>query len=624
MREIFGKPLLKANKYLTMRDMLVDTCRKYAALDAFIFRRKPNQSEQHRSFAEFEHDVVGLSTYLINSRYHGERMAVLGENAYEWFLSYASVLSSDSTVVPLDKSLPEGELVNLFERSEAKVVFYHHKDHSIITSIVKQIDEGKLNLQLERFVLMSDEAYEDKIIWPSEDERFVKLSEWVDYGYKLYEAGDESFYTQQINPDDVRIILFTSGTTSMSKGVLLTNRNILSNVYGISTTLYVKPGERDFSILPLHHTFENTCDFFLLSQGVCICIGDGLRYLVKNMEEWHIETMVSVPLIFENIYGKINDAIEKTPSTKRMVSFMMPITKFLYKCGIDVRRAVFAKVLNKLGGHIRLVVIGGASIDKKYIQAFNEFGIDFLMGYGLTETSPVISVTTTDCNVYGSVGRPLTDVRVKIDTEDGSDKGIGEIMTLSDCVFKGYFNNEEATLEALEPDGWFHTGDMGYIDKTGSIHVTGRVKSMIVLTNGKKAFPEEIESLIADIEGVSEVFVWGNSPEANQVDICASVLINRKVITKVIEKEGIANDGDISFYLDEKMREVNHKMPSYKGVKYFVFTEEDMIKTTTLKIKRPKEQEKIEKLLEDRGVTMREMNKKNLDTLIESINHREA
>ncbi|MCQ2533282.1 MAG: AMP-binding protein [Clostridia bacterium] len=615
MRVVTGTPLLKAKKYLTMRDMLVDTCKEYAALDAFIFRRKPNQSELHRSFDEFFNDMVGLATYLINSKYHKDKLAVIGENAYEWFVSYASVLSSNSTVVPLDKSLPEGEVINLLSRSEAKVVFYHHKQHKMMLSIAKGIDDGSLNLALERFVLMSDDGFENEISWPSEDSRFERLDTYIKEGQKLYSEGDNRFLTQEIDPDEIKIILFTSGTTSMSKGVLLTNRNILSNIYSISTTLYVKPGERDFSVLPLHHTFENTCDFFLLSQGVCICIGDGLRYISKNMEEWHVEVMVSVPLLYENVYDKINDAIEKSPKTKRLLGIMLPVSRFLFKLGVDIRRAVFSKVLEKLGGHIRLVVIGGAGIDKKYIKAFNDFGIDFLMGYGLTETSPVISVTTTDCNVYGSVGRPLTDISVRINTEDGSDKGIGEIMTKSDCVFKGYFNNEEATREALDDDGWFHTGDMGYLDKTGSIFVTGRVKSMIVLTNGKKAFPEEIETLVLDIPGVTEVFVWGNKNAKETIDICALTLIDRKRIANILGKEKNLTDDDISLYLDDKIKDVNHNMPSYKAIKYFVFTEEDMIKTTTLKIKRPKEQEKVEGLLMSNGTSMKEMDKKNLDSL---------
>lgn len=615
MRVVTGTPLLKAKKYLTMRDMLVDTCKEYAALDAFIFRRKPNQSELHRSFDEFFNDMVGLATYLINSKYHKDKLAVIGENAYEWFVSYASVLSSNSTVVPLDKSLPEGEVINLLSRSEAKVVFYHHKQHKMMLSIAKGIDDGSLNLALERFVLMSDDGFENEISWPSEDSRFERLDTYIKEGQKLYSEGDNRFLTQEIDPDEIKIILFTSGTTSMSKGVLLTNRNILSNIYSISTTLYVKPGERDFSVLPLHHTFENTCDFFLLSQGVCICIGDGLRYISKNMEEWHVEVMVSVPLLYENVYDKINDAIEKSPKTKRLLGIMLPVSRFLFKLGVDIRRAVFSKVLEKLGGHIRLVVIGGAGIDKKYIKAFNDFGIDFLMGYGLTETSPVISVTTTDCNVYGSVGRPLTDISVRINTENGSDKGIGEIMTKSDCVFKGYFNNEEATREALDDDGWFHTGDMGYLDKTGSIFVTGRVKSMIVLTNGKKAFPEEIETLVLDIPGVTEVFVWGNKNAKETIDICALTLIDRKRIANILGKEKNLTDDDISLYLDDKIKDVNHNMPSYKAIKYFVFTEEDMIKTTTLKIKRPKEQEKVEGLLMSNGTSMKEMDKKNLDSL---------
>ena len=238
------------------------------------------------------------------------------------------------------------------------------------------------------------------------------------------------------------------------------------------------------------------------------------------------------------------------------------------------------------------------------------------MGYGLTETSPVISVTNTDCNVHGSVGRPLPAIEVAIDTEDTSKNAVGEIITRSDCVMLGYYKNEEATKEVLTPDGWFHTGDMGYIDKTGSIHITGRVKSMIVLTNGKKAFPEEIEALVCEIKGVNEAFVWGNKNDREAIDICAKLLIDRKEIGRILNLKGVPTDEEISAYLNDSMYQVNHKMPAYKIVRNFVFSEQDMIKTTTLKIKRTKEQEAIESLLASASTNMREMNGTNLDRLV--------
>ena len=615
MRTVTGTPLYKAERFNSIRDLMMDGCRKHSERDAFIFRRKPTLPEEHVTFAQFQSDIIGLGTYIVNSNYAGCHIAVVGENSYEWFVSYSAILGSDSIGVPLDRALPENELIALLERSGSKVIFYHPKHHDMMISIMSKMNSGEIKLDIERFVCMYKEGItKNQPQWPSDDIHFVEFRTLVNKGKELYEAGDKRFLEAPIDPDAVRIILFTSGTTSMSKGVLLTNRNICSNVYYISTTLFVVPGERCFSILPLHHTFENTCDFFLLSQGVCVCISDGLRYIVKNFQEWHIEVCISVPLLFENIYTKISEGIAESGKQK-LIDVMVPVTRFLRGVGLDLRRVIFGDILKKLGGHIRLVVIGGAGIDKRYIEFFNNFGIDFLMGYGLTETSPVISVTTTDCNVYGSVGRPMTDIVVAIDSDNDSSKTVGEIITKSDCVMKGYYKNEEATAEAIDKDGWFHTGDMGYIDKKGCIHVTGRVKSMIVLTNGKKAFPEEIESLVAEINGVTEVFVWGNKNERGGIDVCAKLLISRKEIGKQLGLKCEPGDSEITAYLNDQIRDVNHKMPSYKIVRNYVFSEKDMIKTTTLKIKRPKEQEAIENLLSVNDTSMLEMNGLNIDKL---------
>ncbi|MBO7450802.1 MAG: AMP-binding protein [Clostridiales bacterium] len=614
MREVNGTALYKAERFETIRDLIVKASEDHAELDVAIFRRKPTLPEEHRTYAQYGKAIRALSTYIINSKYKGDRLAVVGENCYEWFVSYSSILSSDSVGIPLDRALPEGELVKLLERSSAKVIFYQPKHHEMMVSIAEKMKTGEYNIAVEKFVCMYVEGISSKLVWPSDDERFVNMYDLIDEGQKLVDNGDDSFLTIPIDPEAVRIILFTSGTTSMSKGVMLTNKNICSNVFSISQTLYAARGERFFSILPLHHTFENTCDFFLMSRGCCACFSDGLRYIVKNVSEWHIDFCISVPLLFENIYDKIIEGIEQS-GKKKQIDIMIPVTKFLRRFGLDLRRAVFADIIKKLGGNLRMVVIGGAGIDKRYVEFFNNIGIDFLMGYGLTETSPVIATTTLACNVYGSVGRPMVGITAAIDGADSANK-IGEILTKSDCVMKGYYDNEEATKEAIDENGWFHTGDMGFIDKKGCIHVTGRVKSMIVLTNGKKAFPEEIESLLLEIPGVTEAFVWGNKNDREAIDICAKLLINRKAIAKEMGVVGEANDGDVSTYLNDKLRDANHKMPSYKIVRNYVFSEQDMIKTTTLKIKRPKEQEAIEGLLEKNNTNMRDMNGCNLDKLL--------
>ena len=615
MRTVTGTPIFKADKYENIRNLILTSCEKHATLDAFIFRRNPKLSEVHRTYYEFGEDIKSLCAYISQSPYRGDKLAVVGENCYEWFVSYISILSTDSIGVPLDRMLPEEELITLLERSGSKVLFYHPKHHSMMVSIASKIKEGSVNLELEKFVCMYPDGLSSKETFPDDDDRFERFDDLIAAGKKIREEKGDTFLDIPIHSEEARIILFTSGTTSMSKGVLLSHKNICTNVHSITQTLYVVAGDRAFSILPLHHTFENTVDMFMLSVGVCLCLADGLRYIVPNLKEWHPEVCISVPLLYENIYQKIESGIEES-GKKKLIDIMIPVTKFLKKFGIDLRRAIFKEILDKLGGDIRMVVIGGAGIDKRYIDAFTNFGIDFFMGYGLTETSPVISVTNTDCNVHGSVGRPLPAIEVAIDTEDTSKNAVGEIITRSDCVMLGYYKNEEATKEVLTPDGWFHTGDMGYIDKTGSIHITGRVKSMIVLTNGKKAFPEEIEALVCEIKGVNEAFVWGNKNDREAIDICAKLLIDRKEIGRILNLKGVPTDEEISAYLNDSMYQVNHKMPAYKIVRNFVFSEQDMIKTTTLKIKRTKEQEAIESLLASASTNMREMNGANLDRLV--------
>lgn len=613
MREVTGTAIYKAVYYENIRDLMMHACDKHAALDAFIFRRNPKESEVHRTFNEYAEDIKNLGTYILNSKYKGDRIAVVGANSYEWFVSYTAILSTDSVGVPLDRMLPEDELIALLERSRAKVIFYQQKHHAMMVSVAQKQKEGTVKSCVEKFVCMYPDGLGKNESLP-DDGLFEDMYDLIAKGRELREKGDDSFMKTPIDSENPRIILFTSGTTSMSKGVLLTHSNICSNVYYISQTLLVMPGDRAFSILPLHHTFENTCDFFILSVGGCLCLSDGLRYIVKNLKEWHPEVCISVPLLYENIYSKIEEGI-KASGKEKLIDVMIPVTKFLKFLGLDVRRAVFKEIIDNIGGDMRMIVIGGAGIDKRYVDAFTNFGIDFFMGYGLTETSPVISVTNELENVHGSVGRPMVGITVAIDSEDNSANTVGEIITKSDCIMKGYFENEEATKEAIDENGWFHTGDMGYIDKTGSIHITGRVKSMIVLTSGKKAFPEEIEALITEIKGVTEAFVWGARNNREAVDISAKLLIDREIIGRELGLAGKATDDQISDYLDEQMRIVNHKMPSYKIVHNYVFSETDMIKTTTLKIKRSKEQEAIESKIAEAGLTMRDINGKNLDTI---------
>ena len=613
MSSIVGKPLHEGIRYDTMRDLILGSKEKFETRDAFIFRRKPNEAEIHKTYFDFASDIEYLVEAIDLNGFAGKHLGVVGENSYEWMVSYSSILSSGSVGLPLDRLLPEHELVSLLIRGKVDVLFYHQKHHEMIMSIAKNAEET--GVKVSKYVCMCTEYIAPNLPWPEDDDRFVDIKTWLAAGKEAVEGGKSLMRTVEIDPEQTRIILFTSGTTAMSKGVMLSHKNIMTNVYAISTILTLRPGERVFSILPLHHTFENTCEYFMLSRGCCICFSDGLRYIVKNLNEWHVEACISVPLLFENIHGKIKDGIKES-GKESLISVMIPVSNFLRKFKIDLRRVFFSSIIKKLGGHLRLIVIGGAGISRNYIEDFNNWGFEFLMGYGLTETSPVIAVTTTKYNVYGSVGRPLTGIEVKIDTDSPKIGTVGEILSKSDCVMQGYYENPEATAEVLEEDGWFHTGDMGYLDKKGCLHITGRVKSMIVLTNGKKAFPEEMESLVNNIPGVKEAFVWGCKDDKDAVDICAKLLIDRKVIGENLPiPDTTAGDNAVREYLSAKMKEVNRQMPSYKAIHYFVFSETEMVKTTTLKVKRPAEQQAIEGKLADANTTMKAANGQNLDTL---------
>ncbi|NLW89269.1 MAG: AMP-binding protein [Clostridiaceae bacterium] len=610
MQKVTGKALRDGIQYETLRELILDVRERYAGKDAFIFRKKPEQAEIHKTYDDFGNDVEFIGLALAEIGVSGEHLSVVGENSYEWMVSYAAIVGGGSVGVPLDRLLPETEVINLLKRGKVRAIFYHPKHHEMMLSVSTHKEDPDFRVQY--YICMDKEMITGK--WPK-NKKFLSFSDLLEKGKKRKAEGDRRFLDAPIDPDEMKIILFTSGTTSMSKGVMLSHKNICKNVYYIATTLLVETGERAFSILPLHHTFENTCDFFLLSRGCVICFSDGLRYLVKNFQEWHIEVVIAVPLLFESVHAKIMAGIEES-GKGTLISIMIPITRFLRKIGVDIRRKIFKDIIKKLGGHLRMVVIGGAGIDKKYIRDFNDFGLDFLMGYGLTETAPVISVTTQDCNVYGSVGLPVTDVSVGIDTESTKPGAIGEILSKSDCIMLGYYENPEATAEVMTGDGWFRTGDMGYLDKKGCLFITGRVKSMIVLTNGKKAFPEEIESLINVIPGVREAFVWGDETEKESVAICAKILIDRPEIGKHLPvPDKLPGDNNIQTYFRERIREINHQMPSYKAVRYFVFSEGEMVKTTTLKVRRKQELAAVHAILEKAGVTMKTAHGQNLDTL---------
>lgn len=607
MKIIKGKALYSAERFDTIIDMLRSRAKKYANNSAYMFRRKPNSEVIVRTYSEFMNEIDAVGTALLDQGFGGDHISVMGENSYEWSVAYNASCGGVGVAVPLDRMLPENEVISLVERSRSTCLFVTPKLFSIAQAVLKT------NNKIRKVIILDPVTSDPEKLDPA-DERVMLYTDFVKQGHKLLRDGNRKFLDMKIDPKTLAVILFTSGTTAMSKGVMLSQHNLASNVYSIASNLELYPGERALSVLPLHHTFETTAGMYtMLYFGVCICFMDGLRYLANNLVEWRINVMIGVPLLFENIYKRVDSKIEES-GKKGLVNVMRPIARNLNAFGFQVNRKMFKSVIDGLGGGLRLIVSGAAAMDKGIFQAFNDFGLNFLEGYGLTEHSPVISVHNPRLLVPGSVGVPLYGVEVAIDTESDEPNAVGEILVRSESVMMGYYGDESATKETIDEKGWLHTGDMGYIDSKGCIHITGRLKSMIVLTNGKKAFPEEIEQLLNKIPGIKESMVWGEMNSRDAVDICAKILLDRDALPADIKEDDTA----VSVYLKKEIAQVNTQKPQYRAVQYFVFTEIDYVRTTTMKVKRQDEDRLIHSILDRTSGTMRELSGKNIDQFVEA------
>ena len=601
MQTVIGKKYFEHPRFRTIRDLLRDCTVKYGDNDAYRYHDTPEGPDIIHSFRDFTTDIDNLGTGLYDLGLAGTHIVVVGANCYEWAVSHNAVVNGLGVSVPLDRQLPEQEVVSLSARGDVDAFIYNAPHHAIALAVAAQ------NAKIRYFICMKPDVITPAL--QAEDPRFITYASVMLTGKKLLDAGDRRFVDAPINENVMCSLLFTSGTTAMSKGVMLSHRNITSNVHYVVSTIYVASGQRALSVLPLHHTFENTVGMYMmLAFGVCICFTDGLRYLAQNLKNWKINIILAVPLLFENIYRQIEKTLQKSGKEK-LVTTMRKVSNGLRKVGIDIRGKLFHQINEAIGGGMTLCVSGAAPIDEKIVAFFNDIGIDFLTGYGLTETSPVISACNQHVNIYGSVGNPLYNVEVAIDTDSKEPFTNGEILTRSESVMLGYYQNPEATAEVLSPDGWLRTGDIGYLDKHNCIHITGRVKSMIVLTNGKKAFPEEIEYLLGRIPGVRESIVWGEDSSHETVDISAKFVINREDLPE----EAKANQASLAEYLSAQIKLVNQQMPAYKAIRFFCTSELDLIKTTTLKVKRPAEKERIQKRLEETYMTMKAANGRSID-----------
>ena len=556
--------LYKYIEITDLKDMLKKSGEKYGEKIAYKIR-------QENGYKEITHNEVrkmvdGLGTKLIDMGLKDKRIAVIGENRYEWEIAYLSIVCGTGTVVPLDKSLPENELESLIERSKAEAIICSQK-------YVEILKKTKL-----KYIISMD--------LENDNDGIISQKRLISEGIQLVKFGDTSFTNAKIDNEKMSIMLFTSGTTSISKAVALSHKNICSNLMDISSILDVNSSDVFLSFLPLHHVFECTVGFlFSLYVGAETVFCDGIRHIPENLAEYKVSVMASVPAIYERLFKIIKKHLEKQGKVEQILK-----DEEKYKdSSMEKKKEVFKEIHDLLGGNIKLFISGAASLEPSIEEKFRRLGFNMVQGYGLTETSPVVAIGNKKYHKTGSIGKCVPSDEVKL--LDINKDGIGELAVKGPNVMLEYYENKEATEKVLK-DGWFQTGDLARIDEDGYIFICGRKKSVIVLKNGKNIFPEEMESRINRIDGVEESFIFGKpiSKDPNDIKIFVKIVYNKESFEGKTETE-------IKEYFNEKIKSINKTMPHYKAIRGIIISDKPLIKTTTNKIKREKNLEQIIKEL---------------------------
>lgn len=565
MRKNGPYPYYEVKKIRNLKEMLNGACKEFSDRTAFVVKRKGDDKYNEIKYSQLLKDVNALGTALIDIGLKDKNIAVIGENRYEWCISYLATVNGVGTIVPLDKELPESEIESLLERSNATAIIY----------------SGKKNEQIENIKNRNTTRVKYYITMENDKEAEYNLPNLIERGKKLLKNKDKRYTNCKIDEEAAKIILFTSGTTDRSKAVLLSHKNIVSDMMSACGNILIVPEDRFFSILPVHHTYECTTGFLIpLYRGASIAICEGLRYIAQNMKETSPTVVLGVPAIFEAMYSKLWSTIEKKGLAKKL-NMLLKISDALLKIGIDIRKKAFKAIHDNFGGKLRLCIVGAAAVNPEVSVGFRRLGIEFLQGYGLTECAPLIAVNRDHYYNDAAAGVRVRGVDLMIDNPN--DEGVGEICAKGDNVMIGYYNDPEETKRVLH-DGWLHTGDLGYFDKDGFLFITGRLKSVLITKNGKNVFPEEIESLLNKSEIIKESMVYQKENKEKDDTIISAILVPD--YDKVKEKYGELSEDDLKEKLWQEVKIVNDNLVSYKHVKEISIRDKEFEKTTTLKIKR--------------------------------------
>ena len=560
-------------EYENIKDMVIDVSSKRRNQTIFIKKYKEEKETRYENitYDKFLKDIQAFGTDLYKLGLKDKRVAVIGRNRYEWIVAHLSVLLGGMVSVPLDKELKIDELENSLIRSEAEAIVFDEKYVELIEEL-----KQRGNTKIKEYICMSEMS------------EYRSVDMLIKDGQKYLKSGYKDYLNCKIDKNKMSILLFTSGTTSKSKAVMLSQKNIASNIYALQLSEDFYDTDVNIAFLPFHHIFGQTGMLLMIINGVKTVFTDGLRYISQNFKEYGVSVFVGVPILIEAIYNNVWQQIRKQGKEK-LVRRLIKVSNILLKVKIDIRRKLFKNIIDGLGGKLRFVISGGAPIDKKIEQGFRDLGIEVAAGYGLTETSPVIAAQTSTAKIPGSVGVAMPNVNIEIINKD--ENQIGEIIVSGPNIMLGYYKDEEKTNEVLK-DGHFYTGDLGYIDAKGNLFITGRKKDMIVLKNGKKIFPDEIETVVNRLEIVKESMVFGLPDKNDPSDIQVAIKI---VYDDDIRKKEYAGLTDEEFRekIWGEIKKINQTFPMYKYIKHMILTDEELIKTTTKKIKRKEELDKI-------------------------------
>ena len=565
-------PIYKTTFIDDMRSLVEEAAQNFPDRTAMSYKDKPSDKTVKKvSFPQWRDDVRHLGTALIDKGLREENIAIVGENSYGWCCSFFAVMAVGSVTVPVDKELPVQDIDGIISATGAKAVIFGKTAEDKIKELLQNggLKSAELLISIEPKSSIDASVLGGRTL--------TSVNELEVLGAELYSNGDNSYYDYKIDVNRLASIVFTSGTTGKGKGVMLSQANICLDMtlgmYNFDIT------RKTLHVLPPHHTFGSTVNYVgHLSQGCEVYISSGLKHVSDEIREQQPSHLILVPAFLEVMNRKIWTTARKT-GKEGLLKVMMKVSDCLRKVGIDLRKKLFSSVLSAFGGKLELVICGGAKLDEDIIKTFDSLGITILNGYGITECAPLISANRNKYRKPGSVGTPILACRVKIDNPD--ENGEGEICVKGPNVMLGYYNNPEATAEVFDKDGFFHTGDYGRLDEEGWIYITGRKKNLIILSNGKNVYPEEIEADLQKVEGVNEVVVYAGESrvQKDKITIVAEIFPDADLLAD----KGIT---DMQSYFENQVKELNAKMPSYKAVKCVKLRDVEFQKNTSRKITR--------------------------------------